>query len=491
MIQTTISGGNIQGIVGSIINELTLNVYCNGELVPTERKLTEEGRKLVEQALRLQPPGSHRPETRTAKFVGRDEWFGSLVYDREHDDYIPFDEDSTKIFRLAQSRTEKQIYAQFESVLQPQSFETFVQLCKSIGLLDNWGKFGGVFIEGEPAPRGVLSAPTRVYLACTRACNFRCRHCFSSSGNPYANELTTNEITDLIDDLADLGCFKLSLGGGEPLVRRDLPAIIGRANARGVAVEISTNGVAATPAVVKTLKDLRIHRFKVSMDGASEEIYDAIRGEPGAFQAARQGIENLKELQAPISLRHVLMKPNAGHLPELIALAEELQVDQISIANIMPAGRAAENPDLLLDWQESNRLWDEAIAIRNSTKVDVVIPLHVPFRAGKRLYNGFGCDCGRLQCHVDARGEVTPSGLLNGTLSAGNIRQGSFKEIWLSGNGFTQLRNLPGNGRCTACQHYAGCRGGCRASAALMDHDINLPDGNCALTHSGLQENAN
>lgn len=44
-----------------------------------------------------------------------------------------------------------------------------------------------------------------------------------------------------------------------------------------------------------------------------------------------------------------------------------------------------------------------------------------------------------------------------------------------------------GNAQCAACCYFPKCRGGCRARALLADHDINLPDGNCALAHSERQ----
>jgi radical SAM protein with 4Fe4S-binding SPASM domain len=432
------------------------------------------------QGVEPQNPG----EADRTRYVGRTEWFGSIVYDRERPDYIPFDRDATDIFRLSQQKSLDQVFELLANRIQRTSFQTFVQLCQSIGILDAKGKFTGAFIR-DRSTEGQLSAPLRIHFSCTKACNFRCRHCFSSSGNPYAGELTTGEIKRLIDELADLGCFDLSLGGGEPLVRPDLPDIVKHANIRGVSVRISTNAAAATREVVDTLKGVKIVSFKISMEGASENIYDSIRGEPGSFRAALQGIENLKELKIPILLHRVFMKPNASELPALVRLAEKLKVDRLVLDTVMPVGRAAENPDLLLDWEETNRLWDEAKAIQKSTQLSIDISHQVPPKAGSKfLFGGFGCSCGTVVCHVDARGNVAPTGFLKDTMSAGNLRQQSLKQIWDSGASFVQFRSFRGNAQCTACSYFSHCRGGCRARAVLMDHDINLPDGNCAVAHS-------
>jgi radical SAM protein with 4Fe4S-binding SPASM domain len=483
-IRATIAGGLNQGVIASenvaIGNQNfgIQNFYFKGAIIRNDL-----GRQLLQEAIGGIAANASLLKIAKTRYVGREEAFGSIVYDREYNDYILFDGDATKIFRLAETKPTTRIYDEFRGVLDQQTFDKFVELCQAVELIDaDWNRFAGVFINRVPSKPGVLSAPTRVHLACTRACNFRCRHCFSSSGHPYADELTTTEITHLIDQLADLGCFQLSLGGGEPLVRRDLPTIIAHANARGVAVEISTNASAATRQVVETLKGLGIARFKVSMDAASERLYDSLRGEPGAFQAARQGIENLKTLEVPISLRCLLMKPNAAELPALMRLAEELQAVQITFNTILPVGRAVENPDLLLDWQETNRLWEQVVATEYVDKLKVVIPQQVPPDSNRRSKAPV-CVCGQFLCHVDARGEVSPTGFLKDSMSAGNLRRSSFKDIWDLGVGFEQMRKRPGNNQCTTCTHYPRCGGGCRASAALVDHDINLPDANCALAH--------
>ena len=439
------------------------------------------GARRAEPATYAAPP----PGAATKRFVGRNEYFGSLVFDRERGDYIPFDDAATEIFRAAVTHPAAEIYDRLSGSVARESFETFVQLCKAIELFDDAGLFAGVFLGNAPS-QGYLSAPARVHLAVTKACNFRCRHCFSASGNPYPDELTTAEIKRFIDELADLGCYMLSFGGGEPLVRHDLLDLIRHANSRGIVVGLSTNAVAATRDMVEALKDFSLYGIKVSMDGATDALYDAIRDKSGAFQQALQGITNLRALKVPITLHRVLMRPNAAELPELIRLAETLGVSQVSLSTLMPVGRAATSPDLQLGWADLNRLSEQADAAIGTSSVTVKIPQRVPPNGGaKKLFAGFGCNCGHALCYVDPRGEVSPTGFLKDTLSAGNVRRQSFKEIWDSGVGLVRMRHLPGNEQCTSCTHFSVCRGGCRASALLVHQDIDLPDANCALAHAG------
>lgn len=399
-----------------------------------------------------------------------------MVYDRRNRDYIPFDQQAAQIFQLAQTKPPAEIFSLIQSEFDEASLKTFYALCQQVGIFNSFGQFTGVFLKNPPLDK-VMSAPTLVHLAVTNACNFRCGHCFASSGQPYADELTTFEIKRLIDDLAEMGCFKIKFGGGEPLVRRDLPELVRYASDQGLLVSISTNAVAATKEVVESLAGLEFEEIRVSMDGASAEVYDAIRGEAGAFQQAMAGIANLKVLKAPIALRRVLMKANANESAALVQLAEKLEVKRVLLRSLLPVGRAAAEPDMLLGAGETNHVWQEALAI-NNPQVQVAIPESIPI-SRKRVFEGFGCECGRLHCYIDPRGSVSASGLLKDLLPSGNLRQQSLKQIWASG--FGQLRGMEGNKYCRHCSYFRGCRGGCRASGLLLGKNLNAPDGNCLL----------
>jgi len=418
------------------------------------------------------------------RFIGRREYFGSILYDREKADYIPFDKDATEIFDLSSEKTADEVHRALSDRIEKRNFETFIQLCQGIGILDAKGKYTGTFIGKDGSKKGHLSAPLRVYYSCTKKCNFNCKHCFSSSGNPYPDELSTQDSKKLIDELANLGCFELSFGGGEPLLREDLPDLINHANLRGITVRISTNAAAASKEITKRLKSVKIRSFKISMEGASEKVYDYVRGQSGAFRKALRGIKNLKGLGVPIYLQMVLMKTNASDLPAFVRFAEKLKVEKILIETIMPSGRAAQNPQLLLDVAETNHLWETVHKIQKNTSIKIEIPHYVPFRTGSALmFEGFGCKCGTLVCHVDPRGTVAPTGFLKDILPSGSLREKTLKQIWDAGQSMIQFRSFEGNEVCSSCNHFSACRGGCRARALLVDKDINQPDANCAIAH--------
>ena len=87
----------------------------------------------------------------------------------------------------------------------------------------------------------------------TLACCFGCRYCGSAGGRARADELSTAECLDTADQLAELGCRRVSLIGGEVFLRRDWAQIAGRLTGRGAAVAVITNGYLMSPEVLAQL----------------------------------------------------------------------------------------------------------------------------------------------------------------------------------------------------------------------------------------------
>src|ERR1700691_3566015 len=107
---------------------------------------------------------------------------------------------------------------------------SFVRSAKTAG-----GRLVDRFQEG-------LDAPICLTWELTYACNLACVHCLSSSGRRDPRELSTQERRPLIDELQRMQVFYVSIGGGEPTVRRDFWELVDYATAHRVGVKFSTNG---------------------------------------------------------------------------------------------------------------------------------------------------------------------------------------------------------------------------------------------------------
>lgn len=380
-----------------------------------------------------------------------------------------------------------EIYSKLADSTTRQSFDTFIQLCSSIGLFDN-GVFQGATINHAEEGVNTLTAPIQVFFQPTRYCNLACKHCWANAGQPRPRELTILEVKSLLDQMADLGVFKLRLGGGEPLGRSDCFEIIEYANSRGIKVGISTNATMATKAVAARLAELDIDEIKVSLDASSEKSYDYIRGDR-AYRKAMRGIKNLKDtVDAPLYFHSVLQRDNLTEIPALVKQAEKHNVDKIVFTTIVPAGRARENPKALLTVDEINSALELAKRISQSSRVKVETPGKVPPAYGqKRLFEGFGSEEGHVVCHVSSDGTVSPSGLLSDVMPAGNIRETSLKEIWQRSTVFKNIRSAPGNPVCNACDYFRSCRGGSRARTYVSIGSLTEPDPVCSIANEVLR----
>ncbi|MBS2034417.1 radical SAM protein [bacterium] len=426
--------------------------------------------------------GDRLHQLATKPFVARREYFGCLVYDRQNSDYIPFDGEATGIFARSQDYSLDEVYRELSETVTRQSFDTFIQLCSSIGLVKD-GTFQGVFLDNEMAEGAqYLSAPTTVYLQLTRYCNLACKHCWADAGAARPRELTILDIRKTIDEMAMMGCFKLRLGGGEPLGRGDVFDVISHANSRGMKVSIATNATMATRAVAAKLGELAIDEIKVSMDAGSEKSYDYLRGDR-AYRKAMRGIKNLQELsKAPIYFHAVLQRDNLTEIPALVKQAERFEIPRIVFDIVAPVGRAKENPKMLLTIDEANNALDLARRIGETSrcKVEIVSKVPPPFQK-KRVFEGFGSEDGQLHCHINSEGLVGGSGFLGTVLAAGNVREKSLKEIWHQGHGLKVLRNNPGNNTCKKCDYFKSCRGGDRSRAYVTSGTLTDPDPLCLI----------
>ena len=159
--------------------------------------------------------------------------------------------------------------------------------------------------------------PLHVSWIVTYRCNLHCTYCDRPEID--ASELSPDAALRLVDELADAGCAQLSITGGDPLVRKDLPAILERGRARGLRLKLNTNGLL----VRKRLDAVRlVHGVTVSLDGAPEP-HDAVRGK-GAFAGAISGARAVKELGIPLSFTTVIGRANAAELGAVLDIAERL-----------------------------------------------------------------------------------------------------------------------------------------------------------------------
>ncbi|MEW6388026.1 MAG: heme b synthase [Thermodesulfobacteriota bacterium] len=338
-----------------------------------------------------------------------------------------------------------------------------------------------------PAPQ--KTPPLRLLAwEVTRRCNLACLHCRAAAGSgPYPGELTNAEGLALLDDLARMGQVVLILTGGEPLLRDDIFELIEYGAKLGLRVVMAVNGTLLTPPVAHLLKAKGIQRVSISLDGAGAHTHDRLRAVPGAFGGALNGIAACREAGLPFQINTTITKANLKELPALYDIALALGAAAHHVFVLVPTGRGEHLRDELVSPREYEetlrwllarqregllhlkptcapqfyRLWRQDAAARG----EKITPATHGMEAMTR-----GCLGGQGFAFVSYRGEVQPCGYLE--LTAGNIRETPFPEIWESSELFRQLRAVDDyHGKCRACQYRKVC-GGCRARAYALTGDV-------------------
>ncbi|MBN2843227.1 MAG: radical SAM protein, partial [Sedimentisphaerales bacterium] len=169
----------------------------------------------------------------------------------------------------------------------------------------------------------------------TRRCNLRCHHCYSQSENlNYADELTTAQGFELLDDLAAYGSPVILFSGGEPLTRPDLPELIAHARSVGLRAVISTNGTLITEQKAAEFASLGLSYVGVSLDGIGP-TNDYFRGQEGAYVKALAGIRNCKSVGVKVGLRFTIHKNNISDISGIFDLLESEGIPRVCFYHLV------------------------------------------------------------------------------------------------------------------------------------------------------------
>jgi Radical SAM superfamily len=136
------------------------------------------------------------------------------------------------------------------------------------------------------------AAPTGIIWDITYACPLRCVHCYSESGRRPSRQLGHEDMLRVADALVSLRPLLITLAGGEPLTIKRIVEVGERISGAGIPVGLYTGGWSMTPAVADELVRV-FDQITVSVDGATADIHDAIRGRAGSFARAMRTLSML------------------------------------------------------------------------------------------------------------------------------------------------------------------------------------------------------
>ncbi len=188
--------------------------------------------------------------------------------------------------------------------------------------------------------------PSELYIEVTNRCNSRCQTCVRTFAElEPLRDLGLEEFRSLVDQVPTLQRVVLH-GVGEPLLNRDLPALITHLKQRAAPPHVlfNSNALALTPQIQEALIEARLDEFRVSTDAAHRELYARIRGVDG-FDKMVANVQAFSERiqyagRGPqLSMWFTAMQQNLPDLPTLVSLAHRLGVSEVYVQRLVFYGQ--------------------------------------------------------------------------------------------------------------------------------------------------------
>lgn len=311
----------------------------------------------------------------------------------------------------------------------------------------------------------------------TARCNMRCLHCASDLDGARArrDELTLAEALDLCAQLAEMGCEKVVLSGGEALLRPDWEQIARKLVGLGVHVSLISNGFVIDEPMARRLRDAGLCRVALSLDGL-EGTHNYIRQNDRSFVRVCEACSFVKSQGLPLNLVTHVNRKNFGQLAEMERLVVSLGADVWRLQLGSPMGRLARHPELMVHPADLPAIADFVVAAKQRRRVAVSVGNSIgyfseheralrstPNREGLDFW--CGCSAGCLNIGIEANGNVKGClSLQADEFVEGNVREAPLQDIWERAGSFWYTRDFePAHlrGHCQDCEYGEICRGGC------------------------------
>jgi len=303
--------------------------------------------------------------------------------------------------------------------------------------------------------------------------------------------MTLEDTKKMLDDLSSTAkrwsmVPRISISGGEPLMREDLLEILHYAKEEGVIAALLTNGTLLTSEKAKAIYDAGVRRLQISLDG-KRETHNSIRNKPFAYDKALEGIVNASKAGIDVTVSMTLMQTNQLDFEDVVQTAIKTGAKKVGFKTYVPNKKlGVKDPeymaaaDALPVFRRTGELMEQygnKIIILNSDVLWQIIKPTTSKIEDAEKQNKYltGCSAGYMALSVLSDGTVYPCRRL--PISIGNIKEG-ISNLIIDSAVMQELRNLDKMKTNTLCDKVTHCRG-CRAVAYAVTGDYMEKDPMC------------
>ena len=186
----------------------------------------------------------------------------------------------------------------------------------------------------------IKNGNSKICWRINRQCNLNCKHCLSGNRTRNYNEMTTEEIIEVLNILKQNGVKEISFTGGEPLLKNDIALILKHAFSTGFELILTTNGLLVDEKWIKFIKQY-ISKLKISLDGLKEQ-HNYLR-KADVFDKTIALISDSIKNRINLEINCTLTKINTDTIFEYLELLKTLNVKNVSFLRFLPRENGAEN----------------------------------------------------------------------------------------------------------------------------------------------------
>ena len=336
----------------------------------------------------------------------------------------------------------------------------------------------------------------QIYFYLTEGCNLRCRHCWidpkhQRPDSPHGT-LDPELFQWIIRQAKPLGLSVVKLTGGEPLLHPYINEILEIVRHEELHLVVETNGTLCTSELTKKMAACTNPYVSVSLDGATAETHEWVRGVRGCFDSAVNGIRNLVNEGFRPEVIMTVMRSNSHQIETLAGLAESLGAAVLKLNPVNAIGRGEKmweaRESLTIEELIHLGQWVES-TLSNSTDLSIIYSQPPAFRQLSKMFgeNSTGCSICRVHGILGVLGDGSYSlcgiGKTVPDLVFGHAGKDTLDKVWKSNPILNELREgLPEKleGICASCVMRGVCMGNCIAENYYRSRRLWAPFWYCA-----------
>lgn len=326
-------------------------------------------------------------------------------------------------------------------------------------------------------------------LDITGKCNLNCVFCRQVNERQIPDKMTLNDWGKVILQLKEMNCKRISLAGGEPLISKHFFNILEIAYREIGMVTVLTNGTLIDSEIAKKLAGY-VNFVQVSLDAATPELHDTIRGQSGLWNRAVKGIEELIKAKIPVGVRITIFESNAHEVVPLMEWAHKFGVNSFLSRRVVSSGGGLGVE--IISSEKLKSIFQSVV--KKAFELDMRIGFGDPFphlllssqrqkeaKDDPKILKGEiigGCSVSIDAMYIAQDGSVLLCPYL--PIFCGDVKQDGAKKIWHTAEAYGLARSIRHNlkGKCGRCEYKFAC-GGCRANAYYQTGDICGEDTGC------------